>query len=123
VDLCPWSREASACHSSFLEFRRISDLLISYVMPPRLTAELYRALADIPGVTVDTHAVDAAGRRGVAFAVTAVGETDKIIMNPRTFRLMGTEIVYDASGGYPAQVSGETAILRMALASGPGVRP
>ena len=36
-------------------------------MPPALTAELYRALGNIPGVTVDRHATDIAGRHGLGF--------------------------------------------------------
>ena len=44
------------------EFTIIEMMLASYVMPPRLTAELYRALGQIPGVRVDDHAVDVAGR-------------------------------------------------------------
>ena len=42
------------------EFTIIEMMLTSYVMPPRLTAELYRALGEIPGVAVDDHAVDVA---------------------------------------------------------------
>ena len=43
------------------EFAVIEMMLTSYLMPPRLTAELYRALGDIPGVTVSDDAVDVAG--------------------------------------------------------------
>jgi hypothetical protein len=50
------------------EFDAIEDMITSYVMPPQLTAELYRALGDIPGVTVDEHAVDVAGRPGIVTA-------------------------------------------------------
>jgi hypothetical protein len=42
-------------------FNGIEGTLMSYVLPPKVTAELYRALRDIPGVTVDKDAVDAAG--------------------------------------------------------------
>jgi hypothetical protein len=52
------------------EFEVIKELLTTYVMPPALTAELYRALGNIPGVTVDHDAVDAAGRRGIGFQIT-----------------------------------------------------
>ncbi len=50
-------------------YARIEELLTSYVMPPRLTAELYLALGDLPGITVDRHVVDLAGRPGAAFAM------------------------------------------------------
>jgi hypothetical protein len=38
--------------SSCTAFLVISELLSSYVMPPTLTAEMYQALGDIPGVSV-----------------------------------------------------------------------
>lgn len=50
----------------FREFEIIVRLLTTYVMPPALTAELYRSLGLIPGVTVNHHAVDIAGRTGSA---------------------------------------------------------
>jgi hypothetical protein len=119
------------------EFLIIYDLVISYVMPPALTAELYRALADVPGVTVNDHAVDAAGRTGIGFQSPvpvksrAVGPTliypvDQLILDPSTYELMGY------SGGYslraynlPGQHVGglSTAVLKSSLVSGPGVVP
>ena len=69
-------------------------------MPPALTAELYRALGDIPGVTVDQHAVDVAGRAGIGFQITAprsaaspepVREVAQLILNPKTYDLMGEQ--------------------------------
>ena len=44
-------------------FQIIEEMLTTYVMPPALTAELYRTLGIIPGVIIDHHAVDVAGRR------------------------------------------------------------
>ena len=96
-------------------------MLTSYVMPPRLTAELYRALSDIPGVTVNDHAVDVAGRPGIGFispALPAAGNSE-IILNPRTYRLMGDDLLL----GPRRHVISGTAILRKALVSGPGVWP
>ena len=76
------------------EFEVISNLLTSYVMPPALTAELYRSLGDIPGVTVDHHAVDVAGRTGVGFQIALPkpfgGGTEELVINPHTYRLMGS---------------------------------
>jgi hypothetical protein len=96
-------------------------MLASYVMPPRLTAELYRALTDIPGVTVNGHAVDVAGRPGIGFispALPGAGNTE-IILSPRTYRLMGDDLLL----GPCRQLINGTAILREALVSGPGVWP
>lgn len=108
------------------EFEIIKDLLTTYVMPPALTAELYQALGDIPGVTVDQHAVDVAGRHGIGFRValprSASGGFDEIIINPRSYLLMGQQLIANWPGSR-GKVLGGTAILRMALVSGPGKQP
>ena len=111
----------------FREFTDIQELLTSYVMPPGLTAELFLALGDIPGVTVDAHAVDLAGRAGVAFRIGvpsfAGGGIEETIINPRTFELMGTELIATAPASSRGRVLSGTAILRKVLVSGPGVLP
>jgi len=107
------------------EFLVIQTMLTAYAMPPALTAEFYRALGDIPGIRVDTHAVDVAGRHGVAFMPgkpVALGATPEIIVNPHTYRLMAVEVLVPRSAGVAAGAEG-TAILREALVSGPGVTP
>ena len=111
------------------EFMLIDAMLTGYVMPPRLTAEFYRALGDIPGVSADPQAVDVAGRPGVAFRISrhALGAewTDEIILSPRTYRLMANEITIPPAPGSSGQaptVAG-TAILREALVSAPGITP
>jgi hypothetical protein len=105
------------------EFEIIKELLTTYVMPPALTAELYRALGSIPGVTVDRDAVDVAGRRGIGFQITlpraAGGEIDQLILDPATYRLMGQQLIVAGSG----RVLSGTAILRTAPVSGPGMLP
>ncbi len=108
-------------------FGVIVELLQTYVMPPQLTAELFRALADIPGVTVDAHAVDVAGRHGVGFAFDVIpgsGDKQELVINPHTYRLMAVQLVRDKRGPDGHRVfDGGTAILRMALVKGPGVLP
>jgi hypothetical protein len=105
------------------EFQIIQDLLISYVMPPALTAELYRALGDVPGVTVNNHAVDAGGRTGLGFQIDIPTYpvnshmVDQLILDPRTYEWMGYR---DSWGGQPGQA---TAVLKSSLVSGPGVVP
>jgi len=87
------------------EFEVISNLLTSYVMPPALTAELYRSLGDIPGVTVDHHAVDVAGRTGVGFQIALPkpfgGGTEELVINPHTYRLMGQQLLTAQATGPP----------------------
>ena len=107
------------------EFEIIEDLLASYVMPPALTAELYRALGDVPGVTVNDHAVDAAGRTGLGFQISIpnypvnqqVGLVDELVINPSTYELMGWQHFQRG------QLQGGTAVVKSALVSGPWVVP
>jgi hypothetical protein len=110
------------------EFLIIGEMLTAYVMPPALTAEFYRALGDIPGITVDPHAVDVAGRPGVAFTLkkpVALGVTPEIIVNPHTYHLMANEVLIPRTPGSPgrARSAAGTAILQEALVSGPGIKP
>jgi hypothetical protein len=108
-------------------FGIVVDLLQTYVMSPQLTAELYRALADIPGVTIDRHAVDVAGRPGVGFAFDVIpgsGDKQELVINPHTYRLMAVQLVRDKRGPDGHRVfDGGTAILRTELVKGPGVLP
>jgi hypothetical protein len=109
------------------EFEIIRELLATYVMPPALTAELYRALGGIPGVAVDHHAVDVAGRHGAGFYLRlprpAGAAADEIIINPRTYHLMGGQLAAGQPGSPAHRVLSGTAILRTALVSGPGAQP
>ena len=109
-------------------FQVIEDLLITYGMPPALTAELYRALGNIPGVTVDRHATDIAGRHGIGFKIAIPSEQgggfDELILDPKTFRLMGQQLTLgQAAGAKAGQIVGGVAILKTALVSGPGILP
>jgi hypothetical protein len=104
------------------EFVIIEDLLTSYVMPSALTAEFYRALAYIPGVTVSDHLVDAAGRRGLGFQFSDLGfpvpdVVDQIVIAPATYTLMGYQALRDGRFWHG------TAVLASAAVAGPGVQP
>lgn len=110
------------------EFEVIKDLLITYVLPPARTAELYRALGNIPGVTVDRHAVDVAGRTGFGFQITLPramgGEIDQLVLDPKNYDVMSQQLVLAPSAGAAAgRVLSGTAILKSALVSGPGITP
>lgn len=109
-------------------FNGIEGILMGYAVPPKLAAELYRALPDIPGVTVANDAVDAAGRHGPAFVLTAKGKpgggwTAEVFLNPRTFQLTGYAEHFPDNCQCPSPGTGGTAILRQALVSAPGARP
>ena len=120
-------------------FQGIFALLDNYVLPPAVAAELYRAVADIPGVTVNPHATDLAGRRDPAFTLRVKDgpgyDIFDLILDRHTYTLMGfTEAIYgvtsrDLYGRTPPDthvhlvVGSEVAILRQVPVSGPGVRP
>ena len=101
-------------------FSEIEGLLWNYVLPPELTAELYRALAYVPGVTVNAHATDIAGRRGIAFELSGThgpGTKQGLILSPSDYALMAT-----GSLGTHRPRTIQLAILRQALVSHPGDR-
>jgi hypothetical protein len=112
-------------------FQGISALLDNYVLPPTVAAELYRALAGIPGVTVNPHATDLAGRHGPAFTLRVKDrpgyDVFELILDPHTYTLMGfTEATHGVTtrDRHVHLVFGsEVAILRQMPVSGPGVRP
>jgi hypothetical protein len=99
-----------------------------------VAAELYHALAAIPGVAVNANATDVAGRRGVAFTLaptpggtvpaggftggTAASDAGEIILDPRDYHLLGYATL--TPGGQPLKA---VAILRQAFVSGRGVQP
>jgi len=76
-------------------------------------------------VTVDTHAVDVAGRPGIGFrhSVEPAAGSGEIIINPHTYRLMGTASIGRPSPGAAPRVLNGTAYLKVALVRGPGVTP
>lgn len=110
-------------------FNGIEGTLMDIVLPPKLAAELYRALADIPGVTVNKNAVDPAGRPSLAFVLsdldrTGSGGTGEIFINPHTYQLTGYADQFSAQCQCPSPgTTSGTGILRQAFVSGPGVRP
>jgi hypothetical protein len=99
-------------------FDEIMGLLWNYVLPPRLAAELYRALTDIPGVTVNAHATDIAGRPGIAFELSGThgpGTEQELILNRSDYAL----IAVGGTSTTPARAI-QLAVLRQALVSHPG---
>jgi hypothetical protein len=103
------------------DFAIIEELVTTYVMPPHVTAELYRALGDIPGVTFNDHAEDVAGRQGIGFIGPSQpsGGNMELIFDPRTYRLMGDDFLVSPSHRLLSGI----AILREDLVSGLGAPP
>lgn len=67
------------------------------VMPPKLEAAIYRALAKIPGARVELDVRDAAGRPGVGVYHES-GQNpisrDYLVLDPRTYRLLGNRMLH-----------------------------
>ncbi len=99
-------------------FSVIDDMLENYVLPPRLAAEIYQALAAIPIVTVDSHVTAIDGQAGVAFVLPPTPQSEKleIILDASSYRFLG-----DASwvSDSPSSIH-ETAVVRMVIVGAPG---
>jgi len=108
-------------------FEIIEEMLTTYVMPPALTAELYRTLALIPGVTIDRHAADVAGRPGIGLSMAIPpefgGGINEIVIGFRTHQLAGQQLLTTPRAGSASHVLGGTAILQHAVVSDPGQLP
>lgn len=80
-------------------FVNVVGLVADQIVPPKLAASIYRALAALPDITIDQNAVDAAGRHGVAVGTTgADGIRTELIFDPTSFTLIGTRFVPPAAG-------------------------
>ncbi|GAB2574408.1 hypothetical protein GCM10027168_04160 [Streptomyces capparidis] len=104
------------------------ELVHESLMPPDVSAALYRALAEIPGVVVVPDAVDAAGRHGIAVArVDAYnpGVRDELIFDKETLELLGSRSVAikDGQSGRAGQVLGTSAVLERAVVDRAGQVP
>ncbi|MFJ9148432.1 CU044_5270 family protein [Streptomyces sp. NPDC102270] len=76
-------------------FVAIGDLLTESYPPARLTAALYKAAAEIPGVVAVDDAVDAVGRHGVAIARLdeQSGQRTEWIFDKKTYAFLGERSV------------------------------
>jgi hypothetical protein len=94
----------------------IEDMLINYVLPPTLQAEVYQALAAIPAVEVDSHVTAIDGQAGVAFVLPPTPQSEKleIILNASNYSFLA-----QASWGDDSSFR-ETAVVRMVIVGAPG---
>jgi hypothetical protein len=102
--------------TSCTAFLAISELLSSYVMPSALTAEVYRALGDIAGVSVVSR-IDVGGQPCTGFRIPLKGGYLELIINSDTYQYVATR------GSFPGGAQGGNVVASQALVSGPGVRP
>jgi hypothetical protein len=96
---------------SLVAFSQIDSMLFGMVLPPSLQAEMYHALALIPGVQVRQDVKDIAGRAGVAFLLppTKQSEQQEIILDASDYHLLARANWVDPSQPSPTI---ETAILQ-----------
>ncbi|WP_433511367.1 CU044_5270 family protein [Nonomuraea sp. CA-143628] len=68
------------------------------VMPPKLEATIYRALAKIPAVKVEVGVLDADGRPGIGLYYEPKGQeitTRYFVLDSQTYRLLGDRMVWN----------------------------
>ncbi|MER5225593.1 CU044_5270 family protein [Streptomyces flaveus] len=71
--LDPGEKPSGSKSADVNAFAKAGNLLTSSLLPPKVAAALYRAIAEIPGVMAVEDAKDAAGRTGVAVVMDASG--------------------------------------------------
>ena len=105
----------TATQRGLAAFSVIDDMLTNYVLPPKLQAEVYQALAAIPAVTVDSHVTAIDGQAGVAFVMpeTSQSEKQEIILNASTYRFLGRV-------SWGTKFYFETAVVKMVIVGAPG---
>jgi hypothetical protein len=97
-------------------FFAIEEMLGNYVLPPALEAEMYQALAAIPGIQVESHVTAIDGQTGVAFVVPPTWHSSKleIILDASTYRFLAFGTWFSDSSFT------ETAVARMTIVGAPG---
>jgi hypothetical protein len=107
---------ATKVQQGLAAFSVIDDMLMNYVLPPGLEAEVYQALAAIPEVTVDSHVTAVDGRAGVAFVMPETPQSDKaeIILDASDYSFLAR-----ADWGPDGSLS-ESAVAQMVIVGAPG---
>ncbi|MGW0779990.1 CU044_5270 family protein [Streptomyces sp. NPDC002913] len=100
-------------------FDTIGELLRETLMPPETAAALYKAAARIPGVSVDSDAVDAAGRHGIGVARdnTRAGWRTAWIFDSTTLEYLGERsyLIRDTTMGRKGTLINRSAVLERAV--------
>ncbi|MEV0170986.1 CU044_5270 family protein [Streptomyces sp. NPDC050803] len=138
-DMLAWlykNQKGEGHSDEYFAFKLATDLALESVLPPEVSAALYRAVAKIPGVVLVKDSVDAVGRHG-----TAVGFVDEdgssrqeLIFNRKTWLLLGLrDVVLKDSPTNPGQVcdgmikarsvQGMAAVLERGIVDEKGDRP
>lgn len=99
-------------------FVLFGDLIRESLMPPRVSAALYRAAAKIPGVEVVPDVRDTTGRTGIAVTRTgADGEEEQLIFDKKTYTFLGERVLDDG------KLTGSSSVMKRAVVDRTGQRP
>lgn len=106
-------------------FITAGDLIRESYIPPAALAAVFRAAAQIPGVTVARHAVTADGRPGIAVQRIFNGISQQLIFDPASYAFIGERqvAVSAASGLRAGTILDSTAVLRVAIVDRAGQLP
>ncbi|MFD8963884.1 CU044_5270 family protein [Streptomyces sp. NPDC059568] len=106
-------------------FVLVGDLAGESLMPPAVSAALFRAAAMIPGVELTPNTTDALGRRGVAVTRTDDGIREELIFDVRTHAYLGErEVAVKTTKDFTeGQTLSITAIQQRTVVDSPGQRP
>jgi hypothetical protein len=90
----PGSKPGDRVDADQETFEVIGGVLNNTMLPPRLGAALYQAVAKIPGVTMITEVTDLAGRPGIAVQRVSAqnGDTSRWIFDRRTYEFLGANV-------------------------------
>jgi hypothetical protein len=110
---------------------KIQSMLSSEILPPSLTAELYHAFADIPGIIAEKNVKDISGQTGVEFILPQSPYSVNLgtILSATTYQYLG-QATWSGHAPYVREKNGqasgsydEEVLLAQALVSGPGQTP
>jgi hypothetical protein len=84
--------------------RAVADIYRDWVLPAPVRAQVLRFLAAEAELRYRGRVTDRAGREGVAVTVDSNGETDMLIIDPRTGAVLAYENIITSSGRLPVEV-------------------
>jgi len=132
-DWLNWARGNPAADSApkdrgQAEFDYLAEMLwVAYAgAPAEAESDVYRAMAGIGGVTVDTHLADAVGRP--AIGVSANDGASWLLLDPQTYQVIGLRVKptmfmkSTTSGPQPPSGAISMAWVKVALVNQPGDR-
>ncbi|MFI1360607.1 CU044_5270 family protein [Streptomyces sp. NPDC020898] len=102
----------------YVAFVLFGDLIRETLMPPKVSAALYRAAAKIPGVEVVPDVTDTVGREGIAVTRSGGdGEVEQLIFDRETYTFLGERVLDDG------KLVGSTSVLERTVVDRTGQRP